>query len=47
MSGRYVPLAQTLQDFEKLVSGECDDIPEQAFYMVGTLEEVYAKAKSL
>jgi len=47
LTGKYVPLAQTIQDFEKLVSGECDAIPEQAFYMVGSLEEVYAKAKSL
>ncbi|MFA5998415.1 MAG: F0F1 ATP synthase subunit beta [Candidatus Babeliales bacterium] len=47
MPGKYVPLAQTIQDFEKILSGECDAIPEQAFYMVGTLEEVYAKAKSL
>lgn len=45
--GKYVPLAQTVQDFEKLVSGACDNIPEQAFYMVGTLEDVYEKAKSL
>ncbi|MCX5923388.1 MAG: F0F1 ATP synthase subunit beta [Candidatus Dependentiae bacterium] len=47
MPGKYIPLAQTLQDFEKLVNGECDAIPEQAFYMVGSLEEVYQKAKSL
>ncbi len=45
--GKYIPLAQTLQDFEKLVNGECDAIPEQAFYMVGSLDEVYQKAKSL
>lgn len=45
--GKYVPLAQTVNDFEKLVNGECDHLPEQAFYMVGSLEEAYAKAKSL
>ena len=47
LPGKYIPLAQTLKDFEKLVSGECDNIPEQAFYMVGCLDEVYEKAKSL
>ncbi len=45
--GRYVPLAQTVQDFEKIVRGDCDHLPEQAFYMVGTLEEAYQKAKTL
>lgn len=45
--GKYVPLAQTIADFEKIVSGECDHLPEQAFYMVGTLDEVYEKAKTL
>lgn len=47
LPGKYVPLAKTVQDFEKIVNGECDHIPEQAFYMTGTLEEVYAKAKTL
>lgn len=45
--GKYVPLAQTVQDFAKIVNGECDHLPEQAFYMVGTLDEVYEKAKTL
>ncbi len=45
--GRYVPLAQTIEDFEKIVRGDCDHLPEQAFYMVGTLEEAYQKAKTL
>lgn len=45
--GKYVPLAQTVQDFAKIVHGECDHLPEQAFYMVGTLDEVYEKAKTL
>lgn len=47
MPGRYVPLAQTIDDFEKIVNGECDHLPEQAFYMVGTLQEAYEKAKTL
>lgn len=45
--GRYVSKDKTVEDFEKLVSGACDDLPEQAFYMVGTLEEAYAKAEQL
>ena len=45
--GRYVSLAQTVEDFEKIVRGDCDHLPEQAFYMVGTLEEAYQKAKTL
>lgn len=47
IQGKYVPLAQTVDDFEKLVNGECDHLPEQAFYMIGSLEEAYTKAKSL
>lgn len=47
MAGRYVSRAQTVADFKKIVDGECDNIPEQAFYMVGSLEDVYEKAKKL
>ena len=39
--GKYVKLEDTVKDFAKLVDGECDEIPEQAFYMTGTLDEVY------
>ncbi len=45
--GKYVPKEKTVNDFERIVNGECDELPEQAFYMVGTLEEVFAKAKQL
>lgn len=45
--GKYVPKEKTVKDFERIVNGECDELPEQAFYMVGTLEEVFAKAKQL
>lgn len=45
--GKYVPIAKTVTDFERLINGECDDLPEQAFYMVGTLEEAIEKAKRL
>ena len=45
--GVYVPLDKTIDDFERIVSGEFDDLPEQAFYMAGTLDDVIVKAKSL
>ncbi len=43
IQGRFVKREKTVADFEKLASGECDNIPEQAFYMTGTLEEVQGK----
>lgn len=45
--GRYVPKDKTVADFERIVGGECDNLPEQAFYMVGTLEEAFSKAEQL
>jgi F-type H+-transporting ATPase subunit beta len=45
--GRYVPLAETIRDFKQIIEGKHDDVPEQAFYMVGTVEEALAKAKTL
>ena len=45
--GRYISLQETVNDFEKIINGECDDLPEQAFYMVGNLEDVYKKAEKL
>lgn len=47
LPGRYVPREQAINDFKKIIDGECDDLPEQAFYMVGTLDEVHEKAKKL
>ncbi len=47
MPGVYVPLSETLKGFEAIVGGEVDELPEMAFYNVGTLEDVYAKAKKL
>jgi F-type H+-transporting ATPase subunit beta len=47
MPGTYVPKDKTVSDFERIVSGECDNLPEQAFYMVGTLEEAFAKAEKM
>jgi F-type H+-transporting ATPase subunit beta len=45
--GKYTPLDETIQSFKGLADGEYDDLPEQAFYMVGGIEEAQAKAKEL
>jgi F-type H+-transporting ATPase subunit beta len=45
--GRYVKLKDTIQGFKEIIDGKYDDLPEQAFYMVGTIEEVIEKAKKL
>ena len=45
--GKYVPLADTVRGFKDLVDGKCDDLPEQAFFMVGGIEEAAEKAKTL
>ena len=45
--GKYVPLAETIRGFKGIVEGEYDHIPEQAFYMTGTIEEVLEKAKEM
>jgi F-type H+-transporting ATPase subunit beta len=47
LDGKYVPLEQTIAAFEEILSGKYDDLPEQAFYLVGNLDEVKAKAKKL
>jgi F-type H+/Na+-transporting ATPase subunit beta len=46
-SGKYVKRDETIQGFKKIVEGAMDEIPEQAFYMVGPIEDVYEKAKGL
>ncbi len=45
--GKYVPLKETIKGFKEVVDGKMDDIPEQAFYMVGPIEEVFEKAEKL
>ncbi|HNY17827.1 MAG TPA: F0F1 ATP synthase subunit beta [Treponemataceae bacterium] len=45
--GKYVPLSENIRGFKEILDGKMDEIPEQAFYMVGTIDEVYAKAKNL
>jgi len=47
LEGKYVKLEETIASFERVVSGEFDHLPEQAFYMVGGIEDVIAKAKQL
>ena len=45
--GKYVSLAETIRGFKMIVNGECDHLPEQAFYMVGTIDEAFEKAKKV
>ena len=47
IDGKYVSLEDTINSFEKILNGDYDDLPEQAFMMVGTVEEAVAKAKQL
>ena len=45
--GKYVPMKETIRGFKMIVDGECDKLPEQAFYMVGTIDEAFEKAKTI
>lgn len=45
--GKYVPLKETIKGFKGIVNGDYDDLPEQAFYMVGGIEEAVEKAKNI
>ena len=45
--GKYVPLKETIRGFKMILAGECDHLPEQAFYMVGTIDEALEKAKKI
>ncbi len=45
--GKYVPLRETVESFREILGGDCDDLPEQAFMMVGTVEDVREKAMQL
>ena len=47
LSGRLVAIADTIKGFRKILDGEMDDVPEQAFYLVGGVEEVYEKAEKM
>ena len=45
--GRYVPLTETIDDFDGIICGKYDDLPEQALYMVGSIKEAIEKAKNM
>ena len=45
--GKYVPLSETLRGFREILDGKHDDLPEQAFYMVGSIDEAVQKAKDM
>ena len=47
ISGKYVKLVDTVRSFKEIVDGKYDDLPEQAFYMVGPIEEAIEKAEKL
>jgi F-type H+-transporting ATPase subunit beta len=47
LEGKYVKIEDTVRSFKEIVEGKYDDIPEQAFYMVGTIDEVLAKAEKM
>ena len=47
IAGRYVKLEDTIRSFKMIINGECDDLPEQAFLIVGTIEEAFEQAKKL
>jgi F-type H+/Na+-transporting ATPase subunit beta len=47
LPGKYVPIAETVKSFKEIVDGKHDTVPEQAFYMVGTIEEALAKAEKM
>ncbi|MCR5280086.1 MAG: F0F1 ATP synthase subunit beta [Lachnospiraceae bacterium] len=45
LPGKYVPLKETIRGFKMILNGECDDIPESAFLLVGSIDDVFEKAK--
>ena len=47
LEGKYVPIADTVRSFREIVDGKHDDVPEQAFFMVGTIEEALANAEKM
>lgn len=47
MDGKYVPIKETVRGFKEILEGKHDDVPEQAFFMVGTIDEVLEKAKDM
>jgi F-type H+-transporting ATPase subunit beta len=47
IDGRYVPLKETVRGFREILDGRADDLPEQAFMMAGTIDDVRVRAESL
>jgi F-type H+-transporting ATPase subunit beta len=47
LAGKYVPLRETIAGFKEILSGALDSLPEQAFYMMGNIDEVKARAQTL
>jgi F-type H+-transporting ATPase subunit beta len=47
LSGKYVPIADTVKSFKEIIDGKHDSVPEQAFFMVGTIDEVLEKAEKM
>jgi F-type H+-transporting ATPase subunit beta len=47
MPGKYVPLKDTIRGFQEILAGKYDEFPENAFHMVGTIEEVVEKTRRL
>jgi len=45
--GRYVPVQETVRGFKEILDGKHDDLPEQAFYMVGTIDEAVEAAQAM
>jgi F-type H+-transporting ATPase subunit beta len=45
--GKYVSLKETISSFQGILNGDYDELPEQAFYMVGTIEEAVEKGKEM
>ena len=46
-AGKYVPIAETVRGFKEIIDGKHDELPEQAFYMVGGIEEAVEKARKM
>jgi F-type H+/Na+-transporting ATPase subunit beta len=46
-AGKYVPIKETVRGFREILDGKCDDLPEQAFMMAGTIEDAREKAEKL
>jgi len=47
LKGQYVKIEDTIKGFREILEGKCDDMPEQSFYMVGTIEQAREKAEKM